>query len=788
MKQLINQQYCQWLFTFVWLILGLEYLDSPSIVLACVMIVFFIRIVSLKSSTVFWTVLLSLILVSHFQTKQNHLSELQKLPFNTESEQDYLLQVLPTDVRLGDDYLSGKARLWSTDQEIEAVDVQMTYWFEETDDLAGEFLSLQNKTTIWRVTGNLSLPEGARNFGVFDYQEYLLTQGVAWSLTISDIDTIEVSTSKEFSVGQANLRARLTQPLRQYQDMTWVGLHNKLLFNINSKAFQEYRPDLLSMGVIHYFAISGFHLNYIRRLLSYLLLRTGVVVEIAALILFGLLVFYAWLIQWPAGVIRSLGTFYGRRLCRLFDWPFSSLDQLALVGIIMLLIDPMLFQSAAFRLSFLMSGVIQFYQANSRYQTHEFQYSTELTFVCLSFSWPLIIAMNAEWNGFQFIVVIAFGLVFDRLIMPAMCLSTLALYSLASWPNFEELLRKLSCSFDWLWQSAAPTGWLTKTRVITGIPDASQIFLLMVGAAVWLYFLKESRIRAYSVLGIGYICVLGVWPYARLESSLVVLDVGQGDALLYRPALTQEAWLIDTGGRLDFSNGEVFIDEASADRDLLPALKALGVRRLTGVVITHPDADHMGNLLGLSQTLKIDYVIISPYTLESSLWQKVSMLLPERVQVSVMEPGQAVQVARSNISIITLEKGATYFHEQASNDSSLVVVFKLGEATFVNLGDLSTAGEQRLIKEYPSLQADIIKIGHHGSDTSSSNVLLRQFDAQLALISAGVNNRYGHPHKEVIDRLTAFNLPVLATNKVGAIRLSYHPWWGYRIETALEPP
>lgn len=788
MKELVKGQYCHWLFSFVWLILGLEYLHSRSVFLACVLVVYLIRIICLKSSTLVWTACLSILLVGHYQSQQNYLAHLQTLPFKTDSQQIYQLQLLPTDVRLDEGYLSGKARLWTEEQESEGVDVQINYWFEDPTTMPVEWSTLQDQATLWQVTGSLSLPEGARNFGVFDYQEYLLTQGIAWTLTITDIHKIQVSPSKEFSIWQANLRARLTKHLRRYQHLTWVGLHNKLLFNLNSIAFQEYRQDLLAMGIIHYFAISGFHLNYIRRLLGYILLRSGVIIEVAEWLLVVILLCYAWLVHWPAGVIRSLGTFYGRRLCQHFSWPLSALDQLALVGIIMLLIDPMLFQSAAFRLSFLMSAVIQFYQSTSVYQPHEFKYTCELSFACLVFSWPLLISMNAEWNILQLLMVIAFGIVFERVIMPAMCLTSLALYSLASWSGLASILNVLSIAFDWLWQLTAPTGWLSWTRVLVGIPSAIQIFLLMTGAVVWLFFLRKQKWLAFSLLGLSYVWVLGVWPYCRLESSLVVLDVGQGDALLYRPAMSQETWLVDTGGRLMFSEEGVYLHEGAAQKDLLPALKALGVRRLTGVVITHPDADHMGNLVALSQSLHIDYLVVSPYTLQSSLWQKLSVSLPDNLQVSVLELGQAVQVGTAEFLVLSLAEKPTYYSDEASNDSSLVTVFELGALRVINLGDLSLAGEQDLIAQYPNLQADVIKIGHHGSDTSSSEALLGQFAARLALISAGVNNRYGHPHVEVLERLAAFNLPVLATNEVGAIRLTYHPWWGYRLETALEPP
>lgn len=788
MKELLIRQHCQWLFTFVWLILGLEYLHSRSLVLGLFLLVLLLRIICLKSSTLFWTLGLSLLLVVHYQSHQHQLSALQDLPIDTEIEDNYQLQVLPTDVRVADDYVSGKARLWALNQDIEAIDIQFIYWLDESMDVASDLAQVEDTASIWQVTGSLNIPEGARNFGVFDYREYLLSQGIAWTLTISEIENIQVSPSQQFTVWQANLRARLTKALRQYQDLTWVGIHNKLLFNLGSSAYQEYRQDFLALGIIHYFAISGFHLNYIRRLLSYLLLRAGVLVEIAEGLVCVLLLFYAWLVQWPAGVIRSLATFYGRRLCRKFNWPFSPLDQLALIGIIMLLFDPMLFQSVAFRLSFLMSGVIQFYQDAATYQRHEFKYSAELTLACLVFSWPLVISMNAEWNVLQFVVVLVFGLVFDRLLMPAMCVTSFVLYSLSNWSHLERILSAISHGFEWLWQFTQPVGWLAWLRVIVGVPSTSQLILLISGAVWWLFFLRDRRWLAYGVLVVSYGCALWLLPFVRLENSLVVLDVGQGDALLYRPAFSQETWLLDTGGRLVFGDEGAVLNQSAAQQDLLPALKALGVRRLTGVVISHPDADHMGNLLALSQELAIEYLLVSPYTVQSGLWQAMLPSLPEGIQVSVLPLGQAVEVPGSDFSLFTLSEQPAYYSKEASNDSSLVALFQLGALQVLNLGDLSVSGERRLLSEFPQLQADVIKVGHHGSDTSSSEALLAHHEAKVALISAGLNNRYGHPHLEVLERLAAYDLQVFATNEVGAIRLTFHPWWGYRLETALEPP
>lgn len=788
MKDLLKRQQFHWLFTFVWLVLGLEFLQNRSLIVGGILVLLFVRILSLNSTTLFWTLCLSLIVFGHYQLQTTHLSDLQHLPLEVEREQSFQLRILPTDLTVTDDYLSSKAQLWKKEQAIEPIAVQVNYWFREDEALLPELELAQELATTWLVKGELSVPEEARNFGVFNYRDYLLTQDIAWALTITEIEQIQLSTVSQFSIWQANLRASCTKVLRQYQEYSWVGIHNKLLFNLNSSAFKDYRQDFLAMGIIHYFAISGFHLNYIRRHLRYLLLRTGLLVEMVDVLLLVMLLFYAWLVQWPIGVIRSLATFYGRRLCQYFAWPYSPMDQLALVGCLILLVNPLLFQSAAFRLSFLMSAIIQFYQANTSYQRYQFKFSAELTLACLLFSWPLLMGMNAEWNVFQLIIVILFGLVFDRVLMPSMCLTTVLLYLLNAWSGLPKVFQLLSDGFDYLWQFSAPVEWLAWSRVIVGIPNVFVVLSLLAAAVVWLYCLRERKRLAYSVVAVVYALVLGLLPYARAETRITILDVGQGDALLYQPAFSQDAWLIDTGGRMLFSEAGVRLDPESAQKDLLPALKALGIRRLTGVIITHPDADHMGNLLGLSQWIEIEHLVMSPYTVESNLWQTISSSLPKNLQVTVLELGQSVQIGGADLSVIALAEGLTYFDEGEANDSSLLVLLRLGELKLLNLGDLSIAGEQILLNEYPNLRADMIKVGHHGSNTSTSDALLSQLGARLALISAGKNNRYGHPHPEVVARLNDFGITTLKTNERGAIRLSYHPWWGYRVETALELP
>ncbi|MRJ48477.1 DNA internalization-related competence protein ComEC/Rec2 [Fundicoccus ignavus] len=781
MKHLLAQQQFYWSFIFLWLMVGLQLLFSPHWLGFICLALFGIRLLYLKNGTWKWVTILSLLVLALTLRQMKYLDNVASLTF-TEADTNYTIVFSPLSVSLDSEKLTGTARLLHSENVKESIPIQVYYRLPEDFQVNSRLIDSQ---TVWQVKGKISKPDSARNFSVFDYQDYLLKQQIVWEMDITEIFSINeiapITVKEKMQVWRANI----TKPFRVLEDFSWVAVHNKLLLNISSSAYKTLREDFLILGVVHYFAISGFHLNYIRKWLRYSLLRIGIMIELVEIFLLVLLLFYAWLIQWPAGVIRSLAAYYGRRLCRYFDLPFSSLDTLAIVGILMLIIHPLYSQMLGFQLSFLLSYVIHFY-FSARKMDEGFQQQIEFSLTCLIFSWPLLIYSNAEWNWVQLVIVLVFGLIFDRILMPSMCMTTLIIYLSHVFGSFEVVLARLSLIFNRIWSQLIPIDFLKWTTLIIGSISVSQLLMLYAGASCWLWCLKRKRLlKAYvSVLIVYLILVLS--SNFNFNTTLIVLDVGQGDALLYQPAFSRDTWLIDTGGRINFNDEGISLDTAAAQAQLLPALKALGVRRLKGVVVTHPDIDHAGNLLALSQEIDIEYLFINNYTLKSSLWKQIKPHLNSNIKMNVLENGQVYQVEATNFSILALEEHVTYYQEDQSNDSSLICYIKLGALSFLNLGDLSIEGERRLITAYPNLTADIIKVAHHGSNTSTSELLLEQLRPQLALISAGENNRYGHPHAEVLQRLQFFNIPTLATNDVGAIKITYNPIWGYSITTALE--
>ncbi len=631
---------------------------------------------------------------------------------------------------------------------------------------------------LWQVKGQVERPARNRNFHVFNYQDYLARQGIYWQIEIESFQSLR--RVEDLDYYQAQIRRYCLQTLKKWQDYSWMALHNKLLFNLSSPLYRQFNEGFVYLGIVHLFAVSGFHLNYLRRLLLVIMWRLGLVREWANKVSLLVLTAYVWLIGGPAGAMRSLLTYWLTAFNQQLDRPLSAMDLLSLSGIVLLAINPLWAFSLAFQLSYLMTFVIRFLVPTLKAYPYP---SFWLTLTCQLFVWPLMININHAINPLQIMVILIVSLFFERIFMPMMLMTTLAVYSLGSWAVYPiSFLSKLVDKGINLGQEQASLiAWANQ-----GLGHlANGMVILLLGLAVlWLLATTQRQLKKQGGVLLAYGIVLLVLIYVQPVSRLTFLDVGQGDALLYQPAGLKEAWLIDTGGQMNWDpQAQDPINHSHADYHLLPALRALGVDRLTGVIISHPDIDHMGNLIRLNQKIPIDYLITSSYSWQHPNFDLVKDQLEQVRQVRLLEPGQALTI--KNLAIAHLKEDWSISEAEASNDRSLLTRIQLDPLDLVTTGDLSQEGEKAAIRQRPDWKGNLIKLGHHGSQTATSSDWLEFHPAQLAIISAGVNNRYGHPHPEVLDRLDAIGLPYLSTDQVGAIQVIRPLWGPLRIETVL---
>jgi len=240
--------------------------------------------------------------------------------------------------------------------------------------------------------------------------------------------------------------------------------------------------------------------------------------------------------------------------------------------------------------------------------------------------------------------------------------------------------------------------------------------------------------------------------------SISFIDVGQGDSILIQ-ALNGRQLLID-GGRDKKVLGKL--------KEILP----LGDTSIDVVIGTHPDADHIGGLVDVLNTYKVGAILEPGVYSKSKIYASLQQLIQSKEIPHIL--------ARSGMSIVLDEENKIIFKvlfpdqdvsRLETNEASIVGILETPYGKVLLTGDSPVSKELYLInKDGNNLRADILKLGHHGSRTSTSMEYLQTVQPKIAIISAGLNNSYGHPHKEVTDRLNFLKIPYLETSKEGTIK------------------
>lgn len=231
------------------------------------------------------------------------------------------------------------------------------------------------------------------------------------------------------------------------------------------------------------------------------------------------------------------------------------------------------------------------------------------------------------------------------------------------------------------------------------------------------------------------------------------IDVGQGDSILIESP-NGKTMLVDGGVK-------------GAGQQVVSYLRELGVSKLDIVVATHPDADHIGGLIPVLNSMTIEQFYDSGKVHTSQTFEEMLMLIDEKnIPYDVPTPGDNIKFDE-DVTVKVLNA-----NEQASdnNDASIVLKIVYGNVSFLLTGDAGIALEKEMMQY--DVSATVLKAGHHGSNTSSSEDFIRAVKPEVTILSYGKDNKYGHPHAEVVDRLQEIGSKIYATADIGTITVT----------------
>lgn len=501
-----------------------------------------------------------------------------------------------------------------------------------------------------------------------------------------------------------------------------------LLFN--DKSVDEVAYDnLKEINAIHLFVVSGFHISFFYSLITKLFKKKSVVGKIIGLIVCS---FYVFLLDFSLSATRALITLF---INKLFSKYFNKLDAISIAGLILLVIEPLNLFSYSFIMSFVMVYVITFSNA-FLYKKNKIIQTLSLALICFLALLPVQLLINYKLN-FISLLTNTF-LSYMVIVIFVLCIIGIPISFI--YPNLFGFI------YDYFNQGIERIS-LLNTSIVFGSVKPWMIIIYYLLFVIFLLALekKKTKIIVSSFLSIilGFILLYNR-AYFNPYQKVTFLNVYQGDCTIIQDSFNNKVIMIDTGGLLNYD---------IANKKIMPYLNYQGIRKIDVLVLTHNDYDHIGASEELIKQIKVNQIIDDNSTKEFSVGK------------------------------LTFTNLNTY-EGYDDNDSSITLYTDISGVKFLFTGDISKNIEKQIIKDNPTLDIDVLKVAHHGSNTSTSEEFIQSITPTYGIISVGKNNHYGHPNEEVIDILTKYEVDIYMTSIDGTIRFIIKKDNKYFIETA----
>ena len=657
------------------------------------------------------------------------------------------VRILPDTIKVNGDSLSFRGK---SDGRIFQV-----YYKLQSEEEKEAFQALTALHDL-KLEGKLSEPEGQRNFGGFDYQAYLKTQGIYQTLNIKKIQSLQKVGSWDIGENLSSLRRKAVVWIKTHFPDPMRNYMTGLLLGHLDTDFEEMNELYSSLGIIHLFALSGMQVGFFMDGFKKLLLRLGLTQEKLKLLTYPFSILYAGLTGFSASVVRSL-------LQKLLaQHGIKGLDNFALTVLVLFIVMPNFFLTAGGVLSCAYAFILTMTSKEGEGLKAIARESLVISFGIL----PILSFYFAEFQPWSILLTFVFSFLFDLVFLPLLSI----LFAL----SFLYPVIQLNFIFEWLEGIIRLVSQVASRPLVFGQPNAWLLILLLISLAL-VYDLRKN-IKRLTVLSL---LITGLFFLTKhpLENEITMLDVGQGESIFLRD-VTGKTILIDVGGKAESDKKiEKWQEKATtsnAQRSLIPYLKSRGVAKIDQLILTNTDKEHVGDLLEVTKAFHVGEILVS----KGSLKQKefVSELQATQTKVRSMTAGENLPIFGSQLEVLSPMKIGDGDHED-----SLVLYGKLLDKNFLFTGNLEEKGEKELLRQYPDLEVDVLKASQHGSKKSLSSAFLEKLKPEFTLISVGKNNRTKLPHQETLIRLETINSKVYRTDQQGAIR--FKGWNSWKIES-----
>ena len=599
-----------------------------------------------------------------------------------------------------------------------------TYYFKTKEDKQSFEKNYKLGDKI-KVLGEIYLPKENTTKNLFNYRKYLSTKNIYHLLKINQYKKVSNNKNIFYFIKQTILDHFKNDPYL-----------NILLIGDNSYIKKEISKSYQNNGLSHLFSVSGMHVSLIASIISKLLSKLNE--NKKALIISIFLLLYLQIVGLQAAVIRGVLFYILIQINKVFNLNIKLINLFILTLSITLLINPKFIYDLGFQYSFSISFVLIYLSdiLNGKYSL------LKVSLISFIVSIPISLYNFHELNFTSIIFNLFFVPFIVKIIFPLTTIVSIFTFLIPLYNILTNLMEKFSLL-------------CTKVSILKFTFMHLQIYFYIIYIIIIILIIINLKKKKYYPI---YLLILILFihyliPSFQNKKYLYMLDIGQGDSIILH--INKETILIDTGGNTTSTTSTI------VENTTIPTLKSLGIKKIKYLILSHGDYDHMGESINLVENFKIENVIFNTGKFNYLEQELIKKLNKKKIPYY------------QNIEEISLKETTLYFLNTKlydnENDNSSVIYTKINNINILLTGDAGVDVEEELMNKY-NLSIDILKVGHHGSKTSSSKEFINYINPKISLISVGEDNKFNHPNEEVLNNLK--NTIIYRTDKNGSVMIN----------------